>query len=702
MSTTREQLFPVGGSDYDCDVNAPPIQFRLEPDSRRAVDLSTVELVSILDTNATIALAGNLAAGAGAIAAQMLAAQWSFTYPQGISAFIGRVRISTASGQTLEEISNVNVLAETRHIFLSPAECDKLNRMEQRGTETNSDAFIVMGNVANVTRGTGNTASGNNVLVTQQIETRFRFGSLGGFMSQTLFPLSAGLQIDIFMAPFDAYSRRLSILPFQSPCLQSTGLTTTYQNGANTFTFSPQTFPANRDLAGTTGIIPIAAGSNGGIRITSTGTTAGGYLEQGLIPMVLTAANGNLTTSTYRNTQSASAAAGLPTAYTDASTLEMVPVDGVSKLAAPVAINTNFSDTAVNNPAPATTDMRAHGIELTAFTVTGGNVLATMTTAGGSFDNVNYQAGFSSLGYDWAQGAYSRLPLYCGRMCKVQVCTTAQGGAGAVYRFDIFRASVIAQNIGTSAVTITPAGASAVFANQVAPVAGLPIGMLTMLAEPDLTVTGTPRLSRVHLEYESVMGISKDLKLDITADCIRTETYSIPNGATDPSVALMSTVSHADGVLCAIPSRIAGSRGGIQSLINDGLTSLYPTYDNIGITSLPIRLKGTDSVSPVPSEVVWLTEQAMSKRIKQPSLLTSGGGSYDGLTSVTIAGNGTARVSSSHFCFGVPLDGKELIKGRLRLDFRGTINSANGVNLNMFIKYTQKMKLEKDRLEIAF
>jgi hypothetical protein len=213
---TREQIYPQGTQDFLASSSGQQVTFRIDPDPGKTVRLSSIELVTHLDTNATIALAGGAAANLttpptpAAFYAAMMASEWSFHYPGGVTSFIGRVRIASAAGVVYEEIDGVNVLAQTRPLFLGEEEAQKLNRMEAVNIETNANAFIPIADVSATTTGTGNSASGNNVAVTQSVEARFRFSSLGGFMDQDVWPLAAGLEITIYFAAATSGQRALS------------------------------------------------------------------------------------------------------------------------------------------------------------------------------------------------------------------------------------------------------------------------------------------------------------------------------------------------------------------------------------------------------------------------------------------------------------------------------------------------------------
>lgn len=705
----REQVFPVGASDYTADSGAPPISFRIAPDPGRTIDLASIELVTDLDTNATLALKGNLAAAAAGKAASMVAADWSFKYPQGLSAFIGRVRVSTGNGLILEEVDGVSVLAESRYLFLGADEAQRLARMEGRGVETNANAFIQLGNAVATTVGTGNSASGNNVEVHQYLETRFRFGSLGGFFDQSVWPLATGLAIDIYLNPFQDVTRQLSAGLMSSPALSSTVVPATATAvGPSTFTYVPQLAANANNLQGVLGVIA-SGNAAGGTRQMVSGPCGGVYTEQGANAVAINAAGGFLTTTTVKNSGLGAAAVNLPVQYDNGSDVYFAPADGRAKLPAGAAVGANFNDAAGAVPAAETTDARAHGLELETAALAGGLLTALTTPASTNDDPSLNGTGFSMQGYDFPQSAFGRAPVYVNRMLRVMACvTTAVAGppiVPAVYRYDVVRTAQVAFTGGRFVIACTGGTANALPNNAVTPGATgannltLPVAMATLLADTDLTITGAPRLTRVRLEYDSRDGAKPNPKASLEVDSWKTEWATLAAGAVNPSVNIISTCSRTEGVIFGI-QRVVDR---IQTMVTGGLTSIFPTYDNVGVTSLPFALKADDDDEEVPSESVWLLEQAAGARVKQPNLLVAGGSAFDGILTPSVPASAAANKIQQLSCLyftGFPLDGKDLVRGRARADFRGTVDAAS--TMAIFIRHVRTFHIDGPNVAVDF
>lgn len=699
---TREQIYPQGTQDFQASSSGQQVTFRIDPDPGKTVRLSSIELVTHLDTNATIALGTNAGSnlttppGPAAFYAAMVASEWSFHYPGGITSFIGRVRIASAAGVVYEEIDGVNVLAQTRPLFLGEEEAQKLNRMEARNIETNVNAFVPIADVSATTTGTGCSANGNNVDVSQSVEARFRFSSLGGFMDQDVWPLAAGLEITIYFAAATSGQRALSGAYAAGGRLQAHALGATV-SGNNTVTFT-KPYATINDFTGTQNVI-----NERKIMVSGVATlNPAGYTECGvysLAPAIADAATGIVAAQIAFAQDAAppTAAEEFPaTMPTGAGAVTVTPVDFQTKQAFPAANNTAYALGANPQRNAAYNDFIAHSAQITV-PIAAGNPL---TTIANSYHDPPTVAGQSLVGYDYGLSPFTAFGIYAGRMVKYGCATAAQGGAGQSFsmRFTSGRASVIA--FGGDQYTVTLAPVTAAGMTSVASGAdNLPSAGLSLLLEPDVTVTGQPWFRQTRLEYETRMGAKPNPEAVLECDGWRTEIIA-GLATTNPSVHLTSTATSCDGVMLAIPD-------GAYGLVGDNLTSMYATYDNVGITQLPVALRTSNTSKATPSEALWLLEQAAGMRVKRPMLSVAGGGGFDAYTTtsesdLTLTGGlvTSLRHQSSSYCLGVPVDGRDIVRGRLRFDFTGTLNA--GRIMYAFIRHKKTVHIKGSQVVVDY
>jgi hypothetical protein len=309
-------------------------------------------------------------------------------------------------------------------------------------------------------------------------------------------------------------------------------------------------------------------------------------------------------------------------------------------------------------------------------------------------------AGQSLVGYNYGLAPFTAFGIYAGRMVKYGCATTVQGGAGQTFsmRFTTGRASVI--SFASDQYTVTLAPVTAAGMTSVASGAdNLPSAGLSLLLEPDVTVTGQPWFRQTRLEYETRMGAKPNPEAVLECDGWRTEIIA-GLATTNPSVHLTSTATSCDGVMLAIPD-------GAYNLVGDGLTSMYATYDNVGITQLPVALRTSNTSKATPSEALWLLEQAAGMRVKRPMLSVAGGGGFDAFTTtsesdLTLTGGlvTSLRHQSSSYCIGVPVDGRDIVRGRLRFDFTGTLQA--GRTMYAFIRHKKTVHIKGSQVVVDY
>ena len=660
----KERLNPVNGSDFTADIGETPLIFRIPPARGKMVDLSSVTFTGWLDTNAFLKYAAPVTNDA-AIQASLQNAEYSFKYPGGVSSLIGRVRVALSTGLILEEVEGVNILAQTRELTISADEANLLHRNECKMQETNYGAFQVGVNKTAIV-GFGNRAIGTDVHVNQEMEFRFKFATLGGFMNQTEFPLDQGLDIYIYWAEF-TNQREMSGCWLDDQARAAYTMDGNFSD-SQTCDTSNVLYPTSSDAGA---FLDIGGGRK--IMVASYYKDAinrDTYLEQGAYLQAGTSVdelNGSLSLA-VGNIPGTPAA--LQPIDLDGYTAKITPIDFVSKLRNPVDTNTAIDYTANDANKGFVAGIRAHSAGVSA--VTGGANVATITIYASQM--VPLVQPYKST--QWApRSPYGHMGLYPGRLIKILANTLANETA---YQFDYRRIAAVAVNAGAYVLTLDQA--CAFTAAPTAPTSGSgPIADVVLAGPADLDISGVPLIRRAAVEFETIDVAKRDTKKTISFESKfwRAEIFNLTRGMTDPFVTSSVQCKHLDGIICATP--YLG-----YSLDNPGFETVLPLYNGRNLMDQPLKLLPSSDYRGVPNEVVWAYEQCVGLPIKRPSLMSYLGQNFDygslyfasafpgdNVGPQYVFGVTNFAVQSSAYAIGIPCDGLNTFEGRIQLRFRG-------------------------------
>ena len=663
----KERLNPVNGTDFTADIGETPLIFRIPPARGKMVDLSSVNFTGWLDTNAYLKYAAPVTNNAD-IQASLQNAEQSFKYPGGISSFIGRVRVALSTGLILEEIEGVNILAQTRELTLSADEANVLHRNECKMQETNYGAFQIGVNKTAIV-GFGNKSVGSDVQINQEMEFRFSFATLGGFMNQTEFPLDQGLDIYIYWAEF-TNQREISGCWLDDQARAAYTAEGSFSDD-QTYSTVSALYPTDTDGAAFSDI-----GQGRKVMFASYYKDANNkdtYLEQGAYLQAGTAVDPLDGSYTLKVGTVAGTPGALQPIDLDGYDARVTPIDYVSKLRNPVDTATAIDYTANNTNKGYVAGIRAHSAGVSA--VTGAANVATLTIYADQMNTLVQPYGSTQ----WApRSPYGHMGLYPGRLIKILVNTLANETA---YQYDYRRIATVTVNAGAYVLTLdTPCAFGAA---PVAPTSGSgPIADVVLAGPADLDISGTPMIRRAAVEFETIDVAKRDSKKTISFESKfwRTELFNLTNGMTDPFVTSSVQCKHLDGIICATPYLS-------YTLDNPGFETVLPLYNGRNLMDQPLKLLPSSDFRGVPNEVVWAYEQAIGMPIKRPSLMSYLGQNFDYgslyyasafpadiVAAQYVFGVTNFAVASSAYAIGIPCDGLNTFEGRIQLRFRGTVD----------------------------
>lgn len=662
----KERLNPVNGSDFTADIGETPLIFRIPPASGKMVDLSSVTFTGWLDTNAFLKYSAPVTSDA-AIQASLQNAEHSFRYPGGISSFIGRVRVALSSGLILEEIEGVQFLAQTRELTLSADEANILHRNECKMQETNYGAFQV-GVDKTAIVGFGNKSVGTDVQVSQEMEFRFKFATLGGFMNQAEFPLDQGLDIYIYWAEFTD-QRDLSGCWLSDQARATYTMDGLFDGTGLTCNTSNALYSTTNDLVGIADISADRKAMFASYYVDATGADT--YLEQGAYFQANTDTN-PLTGSVTLNVGCIPATpAVLQPVDLQNKTVRVTPIDFVSKLKNPTDTNTAIDYTASDANKGFVAGIRAHSAGVTA--VTGGANVATLTLFPGQMNTLVQPYGSTQ----WApRSPYGHMGLYPGRLIKILVNTLADETA---YKFDYRRIATVTTAAGSYVITLDQPCAFGAAPTAPTDVTG-PIADIVLAGPADLDISGTPIIRRAAVEFETIDVAKRDAKKMISFESKfwRTEIFNLTRGMTDPFVTSSVQCKHLDGIICATPYLS-------HSLDDPGFETVLPLYNGRNLMDQPLKLSPSMEYRGVPNEIIWAYEQCIGAPVKRPSLMSYLGQNFDYgslyyasafpadiVAAQYVFGVTNFAEASTAYAIGVPCDGLDTFQGRVQLRFRGT------------------------------
>lgn len=680
---TRERVLPLNSTDFECDQGKPYITFKIAPDENKVIDLASVEMSCFIDTNAKISYAGVLsdAATIAEFAPRLHSAQFSFHYPLGLSGFLGRVRLLTASGELLEEVINLNILCETRKVLLDKDDADYQARMEGRGIQTNMNAFVQATSMQGI-NGYGNKANGNSVYVSQLLQARFRFSSIGGVFAKKLMTLSSGLIIEVYQAPY-TNQRRLtgqfqeveSLKNMSIPCIPSSA---TAGNVLLNQKFTTQQAAYNLlNLIKTT-------------KVMFSYTVANVYYERyAYVQAAVSFVNGYFTIAISPTTDTA-AAGDLNPSLIGATDVYMSVVDGKNKLPQINVANVAYDATGAGG-VNLRNDLFAHGVAIETLPQNGSatatlyqnqNVISRLAATDG---------GYGLFGVE--RSGYQHLPLYGGRLVKI----STQAGAYNQSVYTVRRINDFAvTNAGAQQVIDIIFDSDFAFPAVPAAVGNDPTGIITLLDEgTDLLVENAPYLRSVQLEYETMPTTKPNPTATLPYQTWRCEQFNVAKDSVNPFLTLSTQCENLKYVILA-----AKDSYGLH--ISSGFKSVLPLYNGRALLDLPIDI--SQSIGMVPSQQAWMIDRAMALPVRQPNLLTEGGLSFDPILSPvypdkTLSATPTVKsfveLYSSNFIALVG-DGLNLITGRYQIQLNGTADAD--MTLYVFVKCERTLEIDKGKI----
>ena len=676
----RERVLPLNSTDFECDQSKPYISFKIAPDPSKVVDLSTMELSCFIDTNANIKY--KMVAAPGTYP-QIQNCQYSFHYPLGLTSFLGRLRILTASGELLEEVQNLNVLCETRKLFLDKDEANVLYRMEGVGVQTNMNAFVQATSQQGVTP-SGNKAVGTGVYISQLLQTRFKFSTIGGIFAKKLMTLASGLVLEIYMAPY-TNQRRLSgpFLEVEALKNQSVPCSTTATAGE---------LQLNLPFATANAVYALTNIFEGSKLMISYKIAAGGvYTERAAFVTAAAFANGIMTLSV--SPLVGGGKADLNPTLVGATEIYISIPDAKTKM-----LQTNQPDVVFDATTAASLaqrlDLYAHGVPINAMLQNGSAQASLYANAYLLNDTLPPNGGYDLFGV--ARSGYEHLPLYAGRLIKVQ---TQAAGNYAASEWTIRRIeSISAAGTPNQTLTITVDSDWDWTAAPGAGAANDAVGMISLMDEVnDLQIDNVPVLRNVQLEFETMQTTKMDPSASIPFTTWRTEQFYLSAGTSNPFLTLSTQCENMKYVILA-----AKASYGLPSIPFD---TVLPLYNGRALSDLPIDIQ--DERNQPSTEQIWMIERAMGIPVKQPNLLAEGGLTFDSSASLVYPNTklgGPQNVPLSFVdlyqtnCIVLPGDELNLISGRFQLQFTG--QNATDLTIYAFIKCERVLEVDKGKISI--
>lgn len=678
---TRERVLPLNSTDFECDQGKPYITFKIAPDENKVIDLSTVEMSCFIDTNAKISFAGflNDMGTIAEFAPRLQSAQYSFHYPLGLSGFLGRVRLLTGSGELLEEVLNLNILCETRKVLLNKDEADMQARMEGRGIQTNMSAFIQSTSQQGIT-GAGNRADGNSVFVSQLLQARFRFASIGGVFAKKLMTLSSGLIIEVYQAPY-TNQRRLtgtfceveSLKNMSIPCIASATAGEVILN--QKFTTQQAVYNMLNILAGT--------------KVMFSYTVANVYYERTAYIKAASAFANNLITLQISPNTNIANAVDLNPSLIGATDIYMSIVDGKNKLPQINVANAAYDATGAGG-VNLRNDLFSHGVAVQTLPQNG-SATATLYQSKNTISQVlPVNGGYDLFGVE--RSSYQHLPLYSGRLVKL----STQAGAYNQSEYTVRRINSMSVAGGNNQTISIIMDSDFAFAGVPAAVGNDPVGIITLLDEgADLLVENAPYLRQVQLEYETMPTTKPNPTATLPFQTWRCEQFNILKDAANPFLTLSTQCENLKYVILT-------SKTSYGLNILQGFKSILPLYNGRALVDLPIDV--SQSIGMVPIQQAWMMDRSMGLPICQPNLLTEGGLSFDPVMApvypdksltATPTVKSFVELYSSNFVV-LPGDSLNLIAGRYQIQLNG-VAEAN-TTIYVFVKCERTLNIDKGKI----